>query len=387
MGRRKALDGMRAIAVLAVVASHTFSRAEGGFLGVDVFFVLSGYLITSLLLGEWHATGRIDLVAFYRRRVVRLAPAYLFMLALAVPMMIGPLRGQIGWPVPVVVGVTLVYLANWADVINSSALGPIGHTWSLAIEEQFYLLWPAAFILLTRRGRPLARWLAAAGALIVAARAIGWMLVPGSWPYFATVTHGDGLLIGCLLAVWLRGRSARPAWLVWADHRSEPLAWAAGAGLGILMVVSRVDNGSTYLASLLLAGLATAVMVRHVAVADDGPMVRLLSWAPLVAIGRVSYGLYLFHYPVFHLIGHLRIGYGATVAVEYTLSAALTGFSWFIIERPAQRWAHRRWQRPHVTLDNRAAGHLLGDLAPAGVRTVGLSASSGPAGPGSGSPR
>jgi peptidoglycan/LPS O-acetylase OafA/YrhL len=363
IGRRKPLDGVRAIAVLAVVASHTFLRAEGGFLGVDVFFVLSGYLITSLLLKERARTGRIDFIGFYRRRVARLAPAYMLMLAVAVPMMLGPLAAQTVWPVPLAVGVTLIYAGNWANLINPDALGPLLHTWSLSIEEQFYLIWPIVFVTLLRRSRSLTGWLTAAAATGIVARAVGWWLVPGVWPYFASVTHGDGLLIGCLVAVLLSrrnpdsiesgtgapSRAALP--MSW-----EPAAWMAGAVLAGLMLVSRVDSGWTYTVGLTLAAGCTAVMIRHLAVAEDGPMVRALSWGPLVAIGRASYGLYLYHVPVFHLFGAMSLGYVTTIVLQCSVSAALTALSWYLVEQPAQRWVQRRRPRQHITLDGRLDG-------------------------------
>jgi peptidoglycan/LPS O-acetylase OafA/YrhL len=358
-GRRKPLDGVRAIAVLAVVASHTFIRAGGGFLGVDVFFVLSGYLITSLLLKEKASTGRIDFVGFYRRRVARLAPAYMLMLALTVPMMLGPLNAQTGWPVPFAVGITLVYGANWANLVNPDALGPLLHTWSLSIEEQFYLIWPIVFVTLLRRSRSLTGWLAAAALASIVTRGVGWWLVPGIWPYFATVTHGDGLLVGCLVAVLLNRRTSASAsasagsdaGLIARSTSWEPAAWLAAAVLAGLMAVSRVDSGWTYTVSLTLAAGCTAVMVRHLAVADSGLMVRILSWGPLVAIGRASYGLYLFHVPVFHLFGVLSFGYTTTIVLQCTVSAAVTALSWYLVEQPAQRWVHRRWPRQHITLD------------------------------------
>ena len=342
MGRRRALDGLRGVAVSTVVASHTLVSAGGGFLGVDVFFVLSGYLITSLMIKEWDRAGGIDLVAFYRRRAVRLAPAYLFMLALAVPMMAGPLRAQTGWPWPLAVGATLIYAGNWAAVINTEALGPIGHTWSLAIEEQFYLIWPAVFIVLSRRRRALLPWLIGGIAAIVAIRLVGWYATHTSWGYFATVTHGDGLLIGCLVAVLLAGTGRRAT----ARLDTPVLAWASVAGLGGLMLFARIDDGSTYTGVLTLCVLLTALIVRHLEGGGaQGRMAALLSTGPLVAVGRVSYGLYLYHFPVFHLVGSMGLGYLRTIVVEYAASIALTVFSWYVIERPSQRWAARRWPR------------------------------------------
>jgi len=208
------------------------------------------------------------------------------------------------------------------------------------------------------------------------------------------VTHADGLLIGCLVAVLLGGRGpargehvadAQPASVRQASaplKSGQPAAWAAGALLAGLMIVSRVDSGWTYTVCLTVAGLSTAVLLRHLAVADDGALVRLLSVGPLVAIGRVSYGLYLFHVPVFHLVGSMKLGYGATIAVEYSASAALTVLSWYLVEQPVQRWVHRRWPRQHITLDeppSREPQQLVCGArrrAPSGAVTSGVAAES-----------
>jgi peptidoglycan/LPS O-acetylase OafA/YrhL len=340
VGRLRALDGLRALAVIAVLASHTLNRAEGGFLGVDVFFVLSGYLITSLLIREHDISGRIDYAAFYRRRAARLVPAYLLMLAVTVPLMAGPLRDAASMGVPAAVASSAFYLANWAQAADVDHLGPLMHTWSLSVEEQFYLLWPACFVLLTRRTRRPARWVAGATVVAVVARAVGWAVHPGTWPYFTSVTHGDGLLIGALVAMFLARRDRCAA-----DRFTGTLAWAAAAMIGAEMLVMTIDGGPTYFWGLTLAALASAALVRHLVAAPDGAMARLLSPAPLVAVGRVSYGLYLYHLPVFMLVQQWHLGMGPTLILEIGATSAITAFSWFTVEQPTQRWIARRWPR------------------------------------------
>ncbi|HEX2809199.1 MAG TPA: acyltransferase, partial [Kineosporiaceae bacterium] len=260
------------------------------------------------------------------------------------PLMLGRLRSDALWPAPLVAGLTAVYASNWADIVSTDGMGPLLHTWSLSIEEQFYLLWPAAFVALTVRGRSLVRWLSGAVVLMVVVRAVGWLTTHDLWPYFATITHGDGLLVGCLLAVLLsRGRLAAGSSL-----RAQLAAWASAGVLAVLMVTSTIYSGQTYLAGLTLAALATAVIVRHVATSEVGLLVAVLSWRPLVAVGRVSYGIYLFHLPVFMLVWSLHLAYLPGLALEYLLLAAVTTLSWFLVERPAQRWVHRRWPRSSV---------------------------------------
>jgi peptidoglycan/LPS O-acetylase OafA/YrhL len=338
MERIVALDGLRGIAVVAVLASHAFGWAHGGFLGVDVFFVLSGYLITSLLLAERDRTGHFDVLGFYRRRMARLAPAYLLMLAIAVPIMVGPLAGSAHWPLPLAVAATAGYVANWATVIDIDALGPIIHTWSLAVEEQFYLFWPPVFVALSRARRSLLRWLGAALVVIVVARAVGWALAPGVWPYFATVTHADGLLAGSLLAVLrVDGRS-----FTVSIGASRGAAGAGLAALAVMAVILDVDSPLTYLAGLTLAVLATVAVLQHLAAQPPGVLSGALRWAPLVGVGRISYGLYLFHLPVFQLVQHWQLGFVQTTLGEFGATLALAVLSWFCLERPVQRWATRR---------------------------------------------
>jgi peptidoglycan/LPS O-acetylase OafA/YrhL len=373
LSRLKALDGLRALAVIAVLASHTLPRAHGGFLGVDVFFVLSGYLITSLLIKEYEAHGRIDFAGFYRRRVARLFPAYLLMIALAIPLMIGPLRGVGTWPWQEIVAASAVYGANWAQAFDVDHMGPLLHTWSLSVEEQFYLFWPISFVLLIRFRRSLVAWLSGAALITVVVRAVGWQLHPGLWPYFATFTHGDGLLVGALIAVLMAprsrtrrsasagapdavptGRRARPrpqrpasalARMLLADRYSGPFAWIGAAVLAPAMLVLTMTDGATYWFGLTGSALATGLMVRHLVISSSSPMARLLSLPPLVAIGRVSYGLYLYHMPIFMLVQSRHLGFATVLLLESGGTAVITVASWYLVEQPAQRWVTRRWPR------------------------------------------
>ena len=342
--RFAALDGLRAVAVLAVLASHAFPRGHGGFLGVDVFFVLSGYLITSLLISEKARTGRIHFAAFYRRRVARLAPAYLLMLALATPIMIGPLRDRVLVPVPLAIAFTAVYAANWVAVFNIDTLGPIMHTWSLSIEEQFYLLWPITFLRLGRSRRSMVRWLGLAIAAVVLLRAAGRLITGGVWPYVATFTHCDGLLAGALLAVLLARRATTTA----DRRRSATVAWGCVGVLAVLMAWLSVDSTATYVIGLTVAVWATVGVVWHVVISTPNLMTRLLSLRWLVFIGRISYGLYLYHMPIFQLVQSRHLGYLPTMSLEFGGSAAIAVTSWFCLEKPVQRWVARRWPRSSV---------------------------------------
>ncbi len=337
MSRRPALDGLRALAVLAVMAFHTSPAAHGGFVGVDVFFVISGYLITTLLLREWSLTGQLDLRTFYLKRALRLGPALLFMLLLTTPLVFTTLNDMMGMPSPVAIASVLLYVANWANVLVSAGTGPLTHTWSLSIEEQFYLIWPLLLVwALARRGRPPVRLLAAVTVVVVAARWICWETTHGQWIYYATTSHCDGLLVGCLLAVALSHRpvgAPAPAW-------SEPAAWAGLAGIAALMATLYIDRGPAFEYGLpLVAGFA-ALVVHHLVTASSGPLVRVLSLRPLAAIGMVSYGLYLYHFPVFQLVQHQNYPHLKQHALEISITVVITAFSWFAIEKPALRLKH-----------------------------------------------
>ena len=370
MSRRPALDGLRGLAVIAVMAFHTSPAAHGGFIGVDIFFVISGYLITALLLREWTRNGRVDLRSFYLRRALRLAPALLFMLLLTTPVMLLGLTRPIHLPTWAAVISVLLYVANWASVVVPTGIGPLTHTWSLAIEEQFYLIWPLLLIaVLARRRRPPAGTLAALIVVSAVARWICWDRTHGSWIYYATTSHSDGLLIGALLAVILdralnavpaptRNPDTVPIAMGEASFQSllhpagstpaaleRPLppltttvaAWIGLVGIAGLMATLRIDGNATFEYGLLIVALCTSLVVWHLATESDGLLIRLLSWKPLTTVGTVSYGLYLYHFPVFAAVQKQGFSHPVQHALELSISIALTVFSWFVVEKPALR--------------------------------------------------
>jgi peptidoglycan/LPS O-acetylase OafA/YrhL len=320
------------------MAFHTSPAAHGGFLGVDVFFVISGYLITTLLLREWSRTGGIDLRAFYLRRALRLGPALLFMLLITIPLILTTLRGTMEISPVTAVASVLLYVANWANVVVNAGTGPLTHTWSLSIEEQFYLIWPLVLIaVLARRGRPPATALAALIGVVVLARWICWDLTHGGWIYYATTSHCDGLLLGALLAVVLDRRAQDAP----ALPGSTAAAWIGLAGLAGLASVLRIDGDATFQYGLVLVAVCSALVVQHLVTSDDGPLIRLLSFRPLAAVGLVSYGLYLYHFPVFQAVQHQHFGRLKQHSLELGITAVLTVFSWFVVEKPALRLKDR----------------------------------------------
>jgi peptidoglycan/LPS O-acetylase OafA/YrhL len=307
---------MRALAVVAVLVYHAHPGwLPGGFLGVDVFFVVSGFLITRLLLREHARTGRIRLRAFYLRRARRLLPA-LGVLVLAVALAgLSIWRGRPGLGADLTA--TLGYATNWWFIarhhsyfLTSGPPSPVGHLWSLAIEEQFYLLWPALLIVLLRgrrRGPALVAG-AAAGVAVASTVLMAVLAVLDDVPYrtdssrlyFGTDTHAMGLLLGAVLAALLarHGRLLRrvPPWC------AEVLAAVALLGLvWCACAVSEYDPGlyrGGFLAVSALAALLVLACAHPHALAGAALQVRPLAW-----LGARSYEIYLWHWPVFLLIG------------------------------------------------------------------------------------
>jgi peptidoglycan/LPS O-acetylase OafA/YrhL len=367
------LDGLRAIAVLTVIAFHEqFSWAPGGLLGVGVFFTLSGYLITDLLLGRWTATGRLHLADFWLRRGRRLLPALFVMLivvtawvTVADRVRLGSLRGA--------VAAAATYSSNWYLIgVNQSYFArfappePLDHLWSLAVEEQFYLLWPWLLLLglffIRRRGAGGIAWLAIPTLALATASAIAMYVLyqPGVDPtrvYEGTDTRAAGLLIGAALAMlWPSSRAGRSArktgWLLDAP---------AVAGLAVIVLMTwRVGQYSPFLyqGGMVLLSLATAAAVAAAA-CPSSIVGAALGWAPLRWIGVRSYGIYLWHYPVIVLTSPANATEDLPrAAAQIAATVVLAALSWRFVEEPVRRGAiargwrrlreHRRLARPGV---------------------------------------
>jgi peptidoglycan/LPS O-acetylase OafA/YrhL len=354
--RLRPLDGIRALAVLAVLAAHAgIPFLPGGFVGVDVFFVLSGFLITSLLYAELAATGRIDLGGFWTRRARRLLPAALVMIVavlaarrLFVPDSVVALRGD--------AIAAALWSGNWRWALqgtNYFAQGvtpsPLQHTWSLAVEEQFYVVWPLLLLACraVKRRRLLALSLAGVAASAVATYVLAGLASPGR-VYFGTDTRAQELLVGAAVAALLaptwRWRVANPLGRrspQLAGHPWLPLLLSA-SGLAALAGIATTADGAPSefrYGLLLVTALAAAALVAG-AVLDSGQAVaRLLSTRLLVGIGRISYGLYLWHWPVYLALDGERTGLHGYVlaALRVAVTGALAGASFVLIERPAQR--------------------------------------------------
>lgn len=353
--RNSALDGLRALAIIAVLLFHGgVGWAQGGFLGVDLFFVLSGFLITDLLLVEFSHTGRLNLLAFWGRRARRLLPALIVMLLAVVSTVALSSGSAVPERLRGDVLASLAYVANWRLAATSTDYfslqadpSPLEHTWSLAIEEQFYLLWPLLVIgaLLAARGT---RWLLTTTALVaIAASWLGSGLAvhAGIEPtslYYRTDTRAPALLVGALLALALI-RYEEPLWRRRsAEIGYELLGALALAGSLVLWVVARGSSDWLYPWGFMASAAASVAAVLVAVVYPQGWWGRFLAREPLRRLGRISYGVYLWHWPVYlamteertHLSGVLLLA--ARVAVTLALAAG----SWVAIERPVHRGVH-----------------------------------------------
>jgi peptidoglycan/LPS O-acetylase OafA/YrhL len=339
-----AIDGLRALAIGAVLLFHSgYGFAGGGFLGVSLFFTVSGFLITTLLLGEHERSGRIDLRGFWERRFRRLAPAAVVVLAgitIAAPHLADAsqragLRGD--------VLSALGYVANWRFLLHGqsyaamfSTPSPVQHFWSLSIEEQYYLVYPVIVAVVLARARRSPRRALAWTLGVLAAGSLASQLAASSFDrlYYGTDTRLFEIVAGALLAVVVAGRRERLARL----GRRSALALGVVALAAFAFFVEHSTLGGHHLQHGGLALFACVSVALLVAALVPGPFSNAIGNRPLAAIGRVSYGLYLIHWPVFLWLDESRTGWhgvpllGARMAVV----APLTFLSYRLLETPVR---------------------------------------------------
>jgi peptidoglycan/LPS O-acetylase OafA/YrhL len=334
LGYRPALDGVRGVAILLVIGWHAYGRPSGGFLGVDLFFVLSGFLITSLLLQEWQLRGSFSLPHFYYRRALRLLPALVLMVACYVLFSLAEYFG----------GTThnahslrealegalfgVLYVSNFVQATGHLLPGGIGHLWSLATEEQFYLLWPLALYGALRRGarsRGLALGLGGVIVLLFVHR-LELVLrgVPQQRLYFGPDNTFDVILIGCLAGVWFS--FGLPRALAHSTVR-RVAGWLGLVVVSTMVAFSTLWQRPLYGGLLSVFAVATAVVLLSVVLECDSWIARILSYRPLVFVGRISYGLYLWHAVILFSFGYLPRP--AKVVLAFLLATA----SYYGVER------------------------------------------------------
>ncbi|MGI5230395.1 acyltransferase family protein [Actinoallomurus sp. CA-142502] len=352
-GRRPhlpALDGLRGAAILGVLLFHT-GHLPGGFLGVDLFFALSGHLITDLLLREIEATGTVSLVAFWGRRARRLLPALATMLAGVTVLVcaVGP---------PDLVRTTLsdgpwvqLNLVNWHLLAESAGywdrFGPsrvFEHLWSIAVEEQFYLVWPVVLLVIARCGRRVATVAALVAALVsVVSLVLMVTLVDPADPtrvYTGTDTRAFSLLLGAMVAT----RPVRALMARVAGRRAGVVSGSLAIGMGTAWsLVDGVNSAWLFTGGLFVHSLAAALLVGLCAGEPRTAVGTVLASWPLRGLGLISYSLYLWHWPVFVLLSAQR-GWVRTVAA-CAVSIGLAVLSKYLVEDPIRfraGWATRR---------------------------------------------
>ncbi|HEY5024595.1 MAG TPA: acyltransferase family protein [Acidimicrobiales bacterium] len=406
-----ALDGIRGIAVVAVIATHTVATIPGGFLSVDVFFALSGYLITSLLIAEWRQSDTISLGRFWSRRARRLLPA-LFLMLTAVG------AGAALWPQifgsPSLRGDTLAtvfYVANWhfiADHTNyflaAGQASPLLHTWSLAIEEQFYLVWPIVVLAVLTLRRPWRRavegsdagpflavpgvapapghdrrrrlyvlfFVAAAGALASAL----WMAVlthaggDTTRSFYASDTRAQAILVGAALAIgsvlWGPTRTRRARAALWS--------WGVAGVVGTALLWSLVPPSSllVFRGGFFVAALCTAGVIACVANLPGSSLATVLCLRPLRYVGRISYGMYLWYWPLVLVLSGTRThlqGY-PLLGVRLLSIVAVATASAYLVELPIRRGHLPGWWAPTAMPLAASLAVLTTFLATVGVTDV-----------------
>ena len=347
---RPYLDGLRGIAVLLVFIFHSARPGlPGGFIGVDIFFVLSGYLITRILLSQYQKTGRIRIANFYARRIRRLMPAVVFLVVVVVMRealwgdvleLAGRLKDSIA---------TLFYFENWnlisqADqyFAESASASPLRHAWSLSIEEQFYLLWPVLLlpVLIWGRKRPW-RSIGIVAALVAASTVVMAVLFEPQLiarAYYGTDARVQQPLMGAVLAMVTHRLANRERSTTQNRYLWPTIAISA---LLVLFAAARVFTGDSpgyYRGGSLLVAVAAALLIYALEQAPEGWMARSLGWQPIKQLGRISYGFYLWHWPV---ILWLAVPAGFTFwerrvvnLGQFALTLAISIASFIILENP-----------------------------------------------------
>lgn len=374
-GRLPGLDGLRAAAIIAVLVFHLDPRwLPGGFLGVDVFLVISGFLITTLLVREHARDGRIDLRGFWTRRARRLLPALLVLVPSVIllarlvetDLLVGIRRQAVG---------ALTFTSNWleiaagSDYFHSTSPQLLMNLWSLAVEEQFYLVWPLVALVLIRLA-PSSRARAGVAVALALGSAVlmAWRFDPSlgaTRVYYGTDTHLMGLMLGAALAfAWAAPHRAWTSTDAWQRYRTSVVA-ASAAVLVALVALLDESTTLTFRGGILLASLATTVLVLAV-VERPSPLRSVLDLRALRWIGERSYGLYLWHWPVI-LIVEADVAWAERSAEDYlwsrlwcvVVTVAVADLSYRLIEAPVRRRGFRGTAR-----------HALHTIRYAGTRTA-----------------
>lgn len=339
--RISSFDGLRGFALILILFYHTFQPyTYGGFIGVDIFFVLSGFLITTLLLKEYNAHQNINFRFFYVRRILRLAPALIIMVSFYC------IYGQLYFSeeqkhesITAALS-TLFYIANIAPAYNWYPMGHLLPTWSLSIEEQFYFLWPIIFVLLFNNLNNQYKLIFSISTLIIALwiNRILLTLDPSisiDRLYFGSDTHSDGLLIGCLTAILIYYYEKAPSRiLVFIKEKNTLITAIALAFFGLSFILLAREIRSLYIWYFPVLAIISAILISSLYLQKDIKPNIIFSNKALVWLGSISYGIYLWHWLVYRVINEMgatgfEMGlYGSIIAI------VIASASFYFIEKP-----------------------------------------------------
>jgi peptidoglycan/LPS O-acetylase OafA/YrhL len=357
--RITALDGLRAVALLIIMGYHFgVGWLQGGFFSLDIFYVLSGYLITGLLVSEYRTRSAIKLSAFWLRRARRLLPALAIVLV-AVTLMVRYAEPAGLYPDFRLSALSaLFYFSNWWQIaasgnyfVATGAVSPLTHTWSLAVEEQFYLVWPLVVLTLMYLARSFARGIrillvfSAVGA-VASALEMALLYNPRANTtrlYFGTDTHAQSILVGAVMAcamTWIQMRRGHDgmAPVARSSAARAVLVFVGLAGLAGTFTLTYLQDGTSsfdYRGGFFLSALSAAAIIIGAICVPSGVIARFLSLRPLVWLGTISYGAYLWHYPVYVYLDASRTGQIglALLAIRFAATIALAAASYYLVER------------------------------------------------------
>ncbi|MBO1767679.1 acyltransferase family protein [Allobranchiibius sp. GilTou38] len=353
---RPALDGVRALAIVLVMIFHaTDNLPMGGFYSVDVFFVLSGYLIAGLLISENRKWGSINLVSFYVRRARRLLPG-LVLAVVGITVICPYVLDRYARATMRSDGIaTVFYYANWHFISEGESYfqqygdpSPYRHMWTLAIEEQFYFVLPAlmiALIAMTRGNRRRITQILV-GLSVLSAVWMAWLYKPDADPsriYYGTDCRAQSLLLGSALAVYL---SYAPRRRLTRNYRRLTAIGATGmVVMAAFFLFVSYQNDFTWRGGFFVFVLATLAVIAVVELDQEGPIAAIFGFRSFAWIGKISYGLYLWHWPIFVMLTPKRVGFGGPglFLLRFVLSFAAGAASFYLVENPIRVNGLRKW--------------------------------------------
>lgn len=333
------LDGLRGFAILAVIFFHAnASFLNGGFIGVDIFFVLSGFLITSLLVQEFDHKGSVSLKHFYVRRMLRLGPALLLLLVIFCAVSFIFLNEEKAVANLIDALIALVYLSNWARAFDIHPPDFLGHTWSLSIEEQFYILWPIILLGLLRIIKN--RWYVFLFSITIAL--FSWFLRVVLTLHEASVerlyngldTRADGLMIGCALGILLSSGLVSEKFKMVFSRWLEYIAPVFMIFLFAFLMVSDWLDPKMYYFGFLVIEVLVAGLILDIVINKKSMVSKILAMRWLVWVGSISYGLYLWHYPIFRTMFALGYNFWAVIVFGTLITFVIATCSYYLLEKP-----------------------------------------------------